>query len=534
MESCLNFLVSNPLGNLLVLSFIHIITWCYCLTLKGWVSDDIEGIARFSDRFHQEKDQLGNIVKEEKIDSYEIEHGGKKYKIKNTQWNPSLEFPSCFMRWFRLMWGRRFKEIGKDSKGHTIYGWIQDARKHHLLNILFQLGNIILGYNLLTRFFGQQLAFYSILLFSVHPCSVQPVGWISGVNYLISLFGALLTFNLVLYVDNQYLLYSLVALSSVISCMTLLPGCFNFVILLFLGFPKEAAVAGLVGLIFLWKLGRYSVNFRVNAFKAQQMGASTRIYVRKLIIMVKTFGYYFKLILFPKRLGLFHTWGYHFEDTINYVNGEFWFGFLTLVGYLSLGFLAPDPVKLGVLWSIVYLLIFSNFITAQQFVSERYAFISTFGTSLILAYYLQSYPVIIAFIAGICIMRIWVHLPSFQNEVRFYEINNFNFPNSEVSMGNLGVAYLNHGMPNRALDTWREATAQNVLYDVPWYNLYSLCKQNGDLMGAKKFLTMCLNAKTIHFPEQWNKEMQDLDKIIKSSVSINELTKQLNQSIKGV
>ena len=108
-------------------------------------------------------------------------------------------------------------------------------------------------------------------------------------------------------------------------------------------------------------------------------------------------------------------------------------------------------------------------------------------------------------------MRVWVYLPTFQNEVRFYESNAQNFPDSEVALGNLGVAYLNHGLPGKAVDTWLEATRINPHYDVPWYNLYSFSKQQGDLIQAREFLKQCLNAKVIHFPDIWNKELAGLD-----------------------
>ena len=496
------------------------------------MSDDIEGIAKFSDRFIQEKDAQGNVVKEYKVDSYEIEHKGKKFHIKNTAWNPSLTWPSCFMRWFRLQWGKRFKDIGKNKNGHAIYGLVQDARKHHALNILTQWLNLILGYNLLRHLFGSNVALTSILLFSAHPCGVQTVGWISGVNYLFSLFWALLTFNAVIYIHNLYILLPLVSFATLCSCATLLPGCFNFVILMLMGYHLAAIPAFLVGAYMLKTLGGWSVTFRIAAFKEQQMGKSTHIYWRKSIVIVKTFWYYVRLVLFPKRLGLFHTWGYHFEEPIEHIDKEFWLGFISIVSYAAIAYFAPFVVKFGMIWAVVYWLIFCNFITAQQFVSERYCFISIFGIVLALSNILQFYPVIVSFIIGVCMMRIWVHLPTFQNEVRFYESNCFNFPESEVSMGNLGVSYLNHGLANKALDTWQEASRQNSLYDVPWYNLYSLCKQNGDLQGAHRFLTMCLKSKTIHFPDQWKREMDDLERIIKINVPISELSSRLNRSIK--
>ena len=526
MDYHLSFLTSTWQGHILLISVLHIITWAYCLTIKGWCSDDIEGIAKFSDRFIQHKDAQGNITKEEKIDTYETDHkdkDGKPIRIKNTAWPGYLGWPSCFMRWFRLNLGKSFREIGKNTKGHAIYGWIQDARRHHALNILTQWANLLLGYNLLSHLFGNQTALFSMLLFAVHPCGVQTVGWISGINYLFSLFWALLTFNAVLYIANPYAVIPLVAIMTLCSCATLLPGCFNFVILLLMGYHDAAIPAAVVGIYMLLSLGKWSVDFRVKAFKEQQMGKSTFVYWRKAIVMVKTFWYYVRLILFPKRMGLFHTWGYHFEEPIEHVDLEFWLGLASIIAYGAIIYVATPPVQFGLIWAFFYLIIFSNLITAQQFVSERYAFISIFGISLALSPFFIAYPILLAFILGIFIMRVWVHLPTFKNEVKFYESNCFNFPESEVAMGNLGVSYLNHGMPNKALDTWQEAARQNPLYDVPWYNLYSICKQNGDILGAKKFLTMCLNSKTIHFPDLWNKEMVELDKIIAQAVSDGKL-----------
>ena len=524
--------VNETFQHLSLISSLFIITWGYCLTIKGWVSDDIQGIAAFSDRFLQQKDAVGNVIKEEKLDSYEVDYQNKKIRIKNCGWNPAIEFPGCFLRWFRLNWGKRFGKIGENSKGHTIYGWTQSAPKHHALNLIVQLANLFLGYNLLSHLFGMKIAFLSMLMFAVHPCGVQTVAWISGINYLFSLFGSLLTFNAVFYIHNPYILFPVITFTSLISCLTLLPGSLNWIILLILGHGNPAIIAGLVGLFTILRQGREVVTFRTKAFKDQMMGKSTGVYWRKLIIMVKTFWYYCRLIPFPKRLGLFHTWGYHFDEPIEHIDKEFWIGLLAIIVYGFGIYYLPWPVKFGMIWMLIYLLVFSNIITAQQFVSERYAFISTFGFSIILAYYFQNYPIVIAFLIGIAVMRIWIHLPTFQNEVRFYESNWFNFPESEVAMGNLGVAYLNHGLANKALDTWQEASRQNKFYDVPWYNLYSLCKQNGDVLGAKKFLRMCLDAKTVHFPDQWKKEMQELEFLSHNVVSIQEITQRVNKSFK--
>ena len=101
-------------------------------------------------------------------------------------------------------------------------------------------------------------------------------------------------------------------------------------------------------------------------------------------------------------------------------------------------------------------------------------------------------------------------------------------------MGNLGVSYMNHGMPNKCTDTWMEASRQNPLYDVPWYNLYQICKQQGDINGAHKFLSLCLKAKTVHFREQWVKEMEELQKIIKISKPLTKSMEEINASYRNI
>jgi len=528
MFEFIHHLVEITQSHLFLISILHLITWSYCLKLRGFVIDDAQGLACFSDRFVQQKDALGNITKEEKIDFYEVDlknDKGELYKVKvkNTAWNKHLPFPDNLMRWSRLIWGRSFLEIGKNKNNHPQYGWVQDARKHHALNLIFQWFNLMLGYNLISNLLGSEIALFSMIIFATHPCGVQTVGWISGVNYLISLFGALVAFNAVLYISNPYILFPIIVISSVLSCMTLLSGCFNGVILLMMGFVWPSIIATVIGLAFMLKLGKKTVVYRVNAFKEQQMGKSTTVHLRKFVVIVKTVWYYVRLVLFPKRLGLFHVFGYHQEEPLEYADRQFWLGLLSIMVYVTIMVIAPFPIKFGLVWCLVYYAIFCNIITANQFVSERYIHTSVFGLSIVFAYFLKDYPILLAFLTGIYVMRVWVHLPSFANEVRYYESNCFNFPDSEVAMGNLGVSYMNHGMPHKAWDTWHEATRQNPFYDVPWYNLYSLAKQNGDILSAKKFLEKCLAAKTIHFPDAWNKEMAELDMIIAKAVSDGKL-----------
>lgn len=523
------------------------ITWFPILKLKAFVSDDVEGIAKFSDYFRPEgKEPNGAIIPELLVDYYQFEvpvykglqkmeekkdKDGKNVitiRCKNTQLNPYIGFPGCFLRWIRLQFGKKFVVLSKNKKGHEIYGYQQDPVRHHILSLIIHLANIILGYVLLCHLFGEEIAFFAILLFIVHPTACQTVAWISGINYLFSLLGALITFNLVLlHLPLQWIL-PLIFLSSGLSCFTLLPGCFNWIIILMIGGRwQEVAVAGAIALFVAWNQGKEVVNYRTEAFKAQQMGKSTKLNWRKPILMLKTLFYYTIFMPFPKRMGLFHTWGYHFDEKIERIDGRFWGGLLVSLGLLASFYYGPFIVKFSIVWMLIYVFTFLNLITAQQFVADRYVFIPAFGFSLILAFLLKSNPVIISLIIGLYLMRVWVHLPTFSDETRFYESNYWNFPNSEVALGNLGVVCMGRGHVGTAVDVWKKSAELNPFYDVAHYNLYSVFRSNGMMQMAREYMQKCLNSKTVHFPDQWKKEAEDIEKQAISSQNINDIGTQL-------
>jgi len=65
---------------------------------------------------------------------------------------------------------------------------------------------------------------------------------------------------------------------------------------------------------------------------------------------------------------------------------------LLVLGALVYGILKGSmPVQFGSIWLLSYLVLFSNVITAQQFVVDRYAFISSLGFCIITAYFLSPY-----------------------------------------------------------------------------------------------------------------------------------------------
>lgn len=511
----------------LLLPYIYVAATCLLTWLPalrcGFVSDDIEGVLKFSDRWDADKDVA--------IDCYDR---GDGVKIGHRAFNGKIEFPGSIIRWMRLNLGARFQVIGKNKKGHEVYGYVQSPFKHHFVNIVLHLCNCLLAYAFLNRLFGPHIALSAVLLFTVHPLACQAVAWCSGIGYLLSLFGVLVSLNVALsfssFLDLRILLPS-VAASTLLSVSGMMAGAGTWIILWFLGLKSAAYAALVVAAYALFKQGRSIVQYRAAEFKKQQMGKSTYLTWRKPIVMVKTAYYYLKLIVFPKRLGLFHAWGYHFDEHLERVDGMFWKGLLSISGLIWFSLQGSLPVQFGLLWMLVYVAIFLNFITAQQFVADRYAFIPSLGYSVILAALLQSYPIVLAFIIGLYLMRTWAHIPTFDNDMKFYQSNIWNFPDSEVAYGNLGVIYANKQLSGAAADAWLIATNINPFYDVPHYNLYSMFKGGRQFKQAKEFLQRCLNAKVVHFPDIWHKEMAELDAMIVVDQKAQETNQRINDAL---
>ena len=304
-----------------------------------------------------------------------------------------------------------------------------------------------------------------------------------------------------------------------------------WVIFLFFGWWHFAILGFLMSVVMGFDIIRQTIKLRRDEFIKQNMAKSIYVNLRKTIVALKTFIYYLAHSLVPATIGLYHTWGYHYDTSIERKDWHFGLGFLAFIGLIGIYFLHPAiEVKLSILWFVSFVFIFLNWITIQQFVTERYVFLPTIGTCLLISYVTQDYLVAYAFIVGIYLCRTWLILPTYDNELRFYQSNVWNFPNSEVAYGNLGVTYLRLGQIGSALDSWHQSIRINPDYDVPYYNIFSnfrstadMALQNGDYQGAVNtylqalpYLEKTLSCKICHFPEMWKKDHENLMERIKN------------------
>ena len=510
--------VPEQILHLITIFLLYIVTWVK-IVRGSWLIDDDEGLAKFSERWDVAGDKLVNGYKE----------GDKEHRF--LAYLPHLGFPGAFMRWHRLHLGKKYQVVGKNKKGHEVYGFVQSAFRHHVWSLLWYGLALLLCYSFLNFHFGSSVAFGATLLFAVHPIISQCVAWISGINYIYCLTFLLANYNILQLGLSYYWTIPLTLLLTALSSLSLLVGCFNFAVLWTLGFHWEAFAALCVGVLVMLRDGLGVVNYRRGEFKKQNMTNSITPNIRKPIVMLKTLWYYLCLIVLPKNLGLYHIWGYHYSRKDEEPDFKFWAGLLSFIGMLAAFWTGGLIVKLAVVWFLAYFAVFSNFLTANQFVVERYVFIPSLAFCILFGWLVYPYQPLFWLLIGLYAMRSICHVWTFKDQVSFYTSNIQNFPLSEVAHGNLGVAYQNQGKSGTAYDLWMEATKINPHYDVPWYNMHSLVKTAGQLEQSREFLKKCMDAKVVHFEEHWKREMVELDKAIMKKQCYEAVNAELSAAI---
>ncbi len=489
-----------------VLPYAALIATCwftYAWIIKGgWVSDDVLGMAVYDGKMQRPLHDWGNVLKK------------FRYEFGKTI-NPEA--------------GKLIDE--KDPSKGQKPDYVSDNKAHHRLNLHLLCGISALLYHYLTPIVGANVAFIATMLFIVHPVGVQAVGWISGIGYVMGFFFALLGLNLAQaayaygWVNDPmgmvltlagFAFFQFIAVQAMYSTIGAM-----FILALFHQWPF-AIVAFLISLFGFAQTLMSAVNLRKNAFKEQDMGASTRFHARKFIVALKSLLYFVQLSVFPKSLGLYHIYGYHYTlPKVEWETKDFWCGLGLVATGLVTFFVAPIPIQLALVWFLGFLLIFLNFITINQFVTERYVWMPTVGTCLIAAYLTQNHPWIAAVLFGMAIVRTWMHFPTYYDEVRFYQSNIWNFPKSEVAFGNLGVVYLNNQLVGSAIEMWKIGAKLNPDYDVNWYNLSQVHKNEGVRQNSRPLLEEALGylknavkCKVCHMRERWHKEMVELEALI--------------------
>jgi len=285
------------------------------------------------------------------------------------------------------------------NKWHKLLLWLIAAYKwktkyDHLATLII---HALVGVFIYLAFGATDISFFAALLFCLNPATNQGSVWISGRGYVLP--------PLMLLISLSMPFLAPVTLWAM--------GYFN------LGFVAPVALVGsnkayLLALMpFIWlfwgKKFKEDVKRKIAFERADE---DRKLHFGKIILAIKTMGFYATLGLIPFRITFYHSFlqscagneimkrrAYSMKDKF------FWFGLALISVFIYLVLQKWTLTTYGLWWFFIMILPFSNFKRLQQEIAERYIYTPLIGLMLALASVIINYPVIIAIFLAIYVVK---------------------------------------------------------------------------------------------------------------------------------
>src|SRR3972149_11798820 len=274
---------------------------------------------------------------------------------------------------------------------------------YHLFQIVLHLVNSVLVYLLLKKFFKNPIAFFSSLIFLVHPVNVESVAYISSTNAILSAFFGLFALLLVAeksISNKKYIVIAFLIFCSLFSKETgfiFIALIFSYVILFErrnITYLTLATVIPAGMYIFLNSMRepiRYSTTFFI---PIQNLSLPDRLINLPAIIM-----YYIKIFVFPLNMSINQLWvvnNISFNNFFLYI-----FAILIIGGFLIWQFLLirkHDKLYSKIFiffiaWIIISMIPYLQIIPLQNTVADRWLYLPVVGFIGVISVIIQNIKV---------------------------------------------------------------------------------------------------------------------------------------------
>lgn len=272
---------------------------------------------------------------------------------------------------------------------YHIFG--KSALLFRIFNLSIFSVTIVLFFLLVRKIFAcSKIALWSAAVFALNPIHTESVAFISGMTDVLATFFILLAV-LAFSSDKKWLKYSIAPLFFLLALFSkesAIAGIFIFVLYEFFlgrsGFrAKIASIAVFIPPVMLYLFLRIGVVGVVGGYKMQSLSLFERLVVIPYILMR-----YIQNILFPFDLAPLHPQWYSDHST------AFWLMWLIPVVFVAI--LLAYTIRgrrlwFGMSWAMLFLLPALRIGAGHQGAlwAERFAYISSVGTSFIVGYYLS-------------------------------------------------------------------------------------------------------------------------------------------------
>ena len=334
--------------------------------------------------------------------------------------------------------GRFWKDLWYQIRGHSYF----DREREHTITLFIHTINCMLIYKV---FGSNNVSFLAAMLFSVNPVNNQASVWLSGKVYALATTFILLG----LWIKPLFPLFYFV------SYYFSLNGVLFPLMFLFLTPHFYVGLPILLTLFFKKRLV-YEPQRRYKQGSPWMKELSPR----KLIICIKTLGYYVRLCLFPFKLGMchkyLHEYGLSKQETEKWYTFDkyFWLGIVTL-------FITPFSLyyNIGLFWFVILMAQWCNFLILNHPICERYTYMANIGLMFILAKVLMVIPYGVYGSVAFYVFyatKLWFFLPVYNTNYEYFRSNKENFKDVAIGYNQEGLEAIRFGQPNYALDTFMQ------------------------------------------------------------------------------
>jgi hypothetical protein len=295
------------------------------------------------------------------------------------------------------------------NKWHKMFLWVIGAMKinpplDHLLTLSI---HALIGVFIYLAFGANNISFLAALLFSFNPVNTQGSIWISGRGYTLP------TLLLLISITMPFL-----AIFSLLACSWFTVG---FLAPIALIGSNKAYLLLLMPVV--WYI--HSRKFKQAVLTKVEQETFTEdetFHPRKLILAIKTVGFYFTLALIPFRISFYHPFlqscaGNTIMKKRAYSLCKFfWIGLIAILGWVIYSITNWNMISWGMFWFFVCIAPFSNLRRVNQEISERFVYLANAGLMLALAGVVIHYPMAIMLFLTMYLVRTWFIMPMYTDD----------------------------------------------------------------------------------------------------------------------
>ncbi|RTK93060.1 hypothetical protein EKI60_06500 [Candidatus Saccharibacteria bacterium] len=327
--------------------------------------------------------------------------------------------------------------------------------------------------------FGQNdVSFVAALLFSFNPINNQASVWISGRGYALSALGMVWALSI------PFMAPLLLLGATYYNAGFLAP-------IAFIGSPYP------ILLIFMPLIWMYQWrNFNKNVYQrmsTEMFAEDKRFHPKKLILAVKTFGFYLSHAIIPFKTTFYHSTlesiaGCRKHKAYNLCR-FFWVGLVSILGMLLYIYTHKwDMICFGMLWWCVCIAPYCNLVRMSQELAERYAYLPNCGLMFVLASLIYTNPVLVAVFVTMYAVKMWFFIDCYQDEYFLMEHSCMNSPDSWFAWHVRAMSRWNNKSYQEALILWVMAKNINPKEFKLLFNISAVLMIAGQKQEAMKFL----------------------------------------------